>query len=369
MKSRPLYRLHLLVRLLGAMGSLAALMTGCAKGKVASKASAPSEVPVEVATIERQDLSETVNLVGSIAARESARLRSEISGVIREIAIEEGQPVRKGLLLIKLDDAEIAAQAAEAKSDYELAELTLRRNQSLAGRHTIAQSDLDRYEAEFRGAKARLDRQQTRLAKTEIRAPFDGVVGARALSPGDYVTGESALVDVYDLSRLKIEFDVPERALPQVRPGTKFRVLPLGSDPVAGEVFFVSAVIARETRSGLAKGYLIDPPPALRPGMFANVELVLAIHPGVLVVPESAILVTPTGAQIVVARKQADTYVADFVAVRLGLRSKGLVEITPLKAQVSEHDAVVASGVGAIALYPGSKIGVKPLRKELRLGE
>lgn len=352
-------------------------LAGCARTATASRqAAAPPRVPVEVAALARRDLVETVNLVGSIAATETAELRAEIAGVVREIAVEEGQPVRKGDLLVKIDDAEIAAQADEAQSAYELAELSLKRNRELARMRNLAQADLDRAEAEFRAAKARWALQRTRLAKTSIRAPFDGIVGARSVSPGDYITSTTVIARIDDLSRLKVEFDVPESFMGRIGPGTVLHVLPVGMNPVAGEVFFVSASISRATRSGTAKAFLAKPPSQLKPGMFATVELVISVHPGVLVVPESAVLVTGSGTQIVLAREHhagpadaTEEAVADFVAVRLGIRSKGLVEVAPVRGELNEGDAVVASGVGAIALYQDARLKVKPLRRELRLGD
>jgi membrane fusion protein (multidrug efflux system) len=346
-------------------------LTGCTQRKVAAarKAAAAQALPAEVATVERRDLVETLNLVGSIAATETAQVRAELAGTIREVAVEEGQHVTKGQLLMKIDDTEIAAQADEAAATFRLAELNLHRAENLVQTNTMTLADRDRAEAEYRGAKARLALQRGRLAKTEIRAPFDGVVGARAASPGDYVSNQSVITSIDDLSRLKIEFEVPERYLRQVRPGTTFQVRPAGAAPVAGELFFVSSAITRETRSSIVKGYLNSPPPDLKPGMFANVELVLAVHPGVLVVPESAILVSGAGTQIVVARKKAGGWVADFVPVQLGLRSKGFVEVTALHGALEEKESVVASGVGAITLYQDAKLDVRPLRKELQLAE
>jgi membrane fusion protein, multidrug efflux system len=350
------------------LSCVALILVGCADRKVQTKRAATTPLlPVEVATVERRDLVETLNLVGSVAATESAQVRAEIAGIVREIAVEEGQAVKKGQLLVKIDDGEISAQAEEAASTFQLAELNLRRAENLAKTNNVAQADRDRAEAEFRGAKAKLALQRSRWSKTEIRAPFDGVVGARAVSPGDYVSSQSIITTIDDLSRLKIDFEVPERFLRQVKPGTAFQVKPAGAAAVSGSVFFVSSAIARETRSSMVKGFLASPPPDLKPGMFANVELVLDVHKGVLVVPESAILVSSSGTQIVVARKNGEARTADFVPVRLGLRSKGFVEITPLRGELEAKEPVVASGVGAITLFQDAKLEVRPLRKELQL--
>jgi membrane fusion protein (multidrug efflux system) len=339
-----------------------------ARSKTAGKGSA-QVTAVEVMPVERRDLVETLNLVGSIAATESAVVRTEIAGLVREIAVQEGQTVKKGQLLVKIDDSEIRAQTDEAESAYQLALLNLKRSEGLAKTNSVTQADLDRSEAEARTAHARFNLQHSRLEKTEIRAPFDGVVGSRDVSPGDYVNSQSIITNVDDLSRLKIEFEVPERFFRKVTPGTTFTVQLTDEKAVRGEVYFVSSSISRETRSSMVKGYLTNPPAELKPGMFANIELLLEVHKNVLVVPESSILMTPEGGQIVVVEEQGEDHVANFVRVRLGLRSKGLVEIIPLAGKLPDNTVVVASGTGAIQLFQGGKLSPRPLRKELRIGK
>ena len=344
--------------------------SACTGKKVAAKLAAVAAgtvTPVEVMPIERRDLVENLSLVGSVAANESAQVRAEIAGIVREVALEEGQQVKKGQLLVKIEDAEIAAQTEEAESAYQLALLNLKRSDNLAKTSSVTQADRDRSEAEARGAKARLTLQRSRLEKTEIRAPFDGMVGERTISPGDYVSNQSVITRVDDLSRLKIEFEVPERFFRKIHVGTRFAVRTEGGAEVPGEVYFVSSAISRETRSSTVKGYLTNPPPELKPGMFANVELVLEVHQDVLVVPEGSILMTPSGAQLVLVRDQGADHLANIVQVQLGLRSKGMVEVIPLGEKLRDHEVVVASGVGAIQLFQDAKLNPRPLRKELRV--
>ena len=142
---------------------------------------------------------------------------------------------------------------------------------------------------------------------------------------------------------------------------------------IAGEVYFVSSVINPDTRSSEVKGYLTNPPPDLKPGMFANVEVVLAVRKAVLTVPEGSIFNSTKGPQVVVVRAEkgaakGDDYTADFIPVQLGLRSRGFVEVEPVKKDaLKEKDSVVASGVGALILFQGAKVAPKPLRKEFQL--
>jgi membrane fusion protein, multidrug efflux system len=365
-------RLARLTSILAACAALAA----CAKQDNLSPAAGrrgagPQKQAVEVTAVERRDLVETLDVVGSLAANESAEMRPEIAGLVREILFEEGQTVKKGHVLLRIDDAELRAQFAQVEARHRLAQLNVQRSESLSESRTIAQSETDRARSEFAGAQAELALLRTRLEKTEIKAPFDGIIGSRTISPGDYVTTATVVTTLNDLSRLKVDFQVPERFLNKVEIGTTFlvrsRAMPAGSE-IRGEVYFVSSIIDRNTRSSEVKGFLDKPPPVLKPGMFANIELVLQVRKGALTVPEGSILISPSGSQIVAVREQGADKVADFVPVQLGMRAKGLVEVTPLKGELAENQVVVASGVGALILFQGAKLDPRPLRAEFRVG-
>jgi membrane fusion protein (multidrug efflux system) len=324
----------------------------------------PQAQPVEVTEATRRDLIETLRVVGSIEANESAEIRSEIPGIVQQILFLEGENVSRGQLLVKIDDTELRAQFAQVEARFQLAELNVARNESLVQARTIPQSELDRARTEFASARAELALLRARLEKTEIRAPFDGVVGSRTISPGDFVTANTVITSLNDLSRLKVTFQVPERFRTKVAPGTPFRVdtrTLAGAPAVAGEVYFVSPVIDRSTRSSEVKGLLEDPPAVLKPGMFANVELVLEVRRNVLTVPEGAILASPQGPRLVVVDPKADGPVARIVPVTLGLRAGGYVQIEPQGSDLPDPLEVVAAGVGSLTLFPGARLEPRPL--------
>lgn len=354
------------------MCAVVVVLAGCGPHNEAKAPPAQSQKqPVEVTTLVKRDLYETVSVVGSFAPNESAEIRPEIAGQIREISFEEGQPVKKGHLLVKIDDAELRAQYAQTESRYKLAELNLARNQGLVESKTVSQADFDRVRAEFSAATAELSLLKVRLDKTEIRAPFDGMTGARTLSPGDYVNTQSVITVLNDLTRLKIDFQVAERFLHKVKVGTKFTVQSktLSTEkPVEGEVYFVSSLIDRNTRSSEVKGLLAQPPEKLKPGMFANIELVLDVRSKVLTAPEGAILSTPSGSQLVAVKDSGTDKVAEFIPVKLGLRARGVVEVEALKGELTEKHTIVAAGVGSLVLFPGGKLEPRPLREEFRMG-
>ena len=340
-----------------------------AAGRAGRGSGAPRQ-PVEIAAITRRDLAETLRVVGSLAPNETATIRPEMSGLIRSIHFEEGQAVRKGDLLVKIEDSELRAQLAQSQSRLDLAQLNLARSETLRQTQSNTQADADRARSEFANAQAEVELLKVRLARTEIRAPFEGVVGARTLSSGDYVNTQAIITTINDLSRLKVEFQVPERYLAKVKPGTPFTVKSTSVDDasaVPGEVYFVNSVIDRSTRSSAVKGFLQQGATALKAGMFAEIAIVLEVRKGALTVPEGAILVDQRGPEIVMVREEKGEKVAIFVPVVLGLRARGLVEVRAVQGDLSENQPVIAAGLGSLALFPGARVEPVPMRAEFRV--
>ncbi len=315
--------------------------------------------PVEVMPVKRMSLQETTQLVGTIAANESADLRAEYPGVVAEVHFQEGVKVSKGDKLIQLDTRELEAQIAEAKAGLVLAAKTLERNRKLLKDRAISELEVDAAEAEHARLKALLEGLEVKLSKSVIKAPFDGVVGGRPVSVGDYLTPQSLITTVDDLSRLKVEMEVPERYLPLLEPGSRFKLsaATLSEEGATiGEVYFVSPRIDVETRSALVKGYIPEPPATLKPGMFANITLVLREVEDALVVAESAVLSTTKGSVLIKPDGPEGEQVAAFVPVKLGIRVPGYVQITPVGPPINEGDKVVSAGVGGLILFPGRKL-------------
>lgn len=315
--------------------------------------------PVEVMEIKTMPLSETVGLVGTIAANESAELRPEIAGMITAISFEEGAVVKKGDVLVRLDTRELEAQLAETHASFQLADQNLTRNRKLLEDTAISQLEVDAAIADHARLQAAIDLLEVRLAKSSVTAPFDGIAGGRAVSVGDYVTPQSAITTVDDLNRLKVEMQVPERYLPNLKPGGTFSLRAATSEPgaeVTGEVYFVSPRIEESTRSTLVKGYVNNPPTYLKPGMFANITLILRTVPDALVVPETAILSSPRGTALVMPKEKDGVTIAEFVPVKTGIRIPGFVQVTPVGPPVKAGDTIVSAGVGGLILFPGVKL-------------
>ena len=346
-------------------------MAGCSRTETTHSAKARDQKqPVEVVEVSRQDMAETLSVVGTLAPNESAGLRAEVAGLVKAISFDEGQKVKQGDVLMKIDDSELRTQLSQAEARFRLGELNLARSQNLVETKTIPQSEFDRASTEFASSQAELALLKVRLEKTELKAPFDGVIGSRSISVGDYLNASTIVTTIDDLSRLKIEFQVPERFLAKVQTGTKFTVAARSKEgrpqSTAGEVYFVSAIIERATRSTQVKGLMVNPPPGLKPGMFANVDLILDVRKDVLTVPEGAILTTPTATRVIAVRAKGGDNTAEFVDVNLGLRSKGVVEIAPVKGTLEPGDKVVSSGVGSLNIFPGVSLEPRPARKQFK---
>lgn len=341
--------------------ALVAVLSAC---RPAEKSPAPVRPPqkVEVTTLEPVELVDTLRVAGTLEANESVNLQPEIAGIVRGISFEEGAVVRKGELLVQLDDAELRAQTREAEARAELARLNRMRAEALGADRTLAQSELDRVRSEEAAASASLELLRVRLARTKIEAPFSGVLGARRVSVGDYVTPGTVLTTLDDVSVLKVDFQIPERSMDRVQNGARVQVsarFGKGGEfaSAAGEVFFVSRSIDPGSRAGRVRALLGEASEGFRPGMFVTVDLELERKAGVLTAPESALLGGSRGVQVIVVREEAGKTVVRPVRVSTGLRVGPRVEISALPPDsLVAGDRIVVSGVGALALFPGAAV-------------
>lgn len=329
-------------------------------GPAGPSARAPQKV--EVVELVRDDLLETLEVTGTLEANESVAIQPELPGIVREIAFEEGQQVEKGALLARIDDAELRAQVEEAEARADLSRINRERADALATDGTLAQAEIDRVRSEERANVAGLELLRVRLARTNLLAPFGGVLGSRRLAVGDYATPVSVLTTIDDLSALKVTFRVPERSIPQVKMGTRVTArVRVGANEqeveTEGEVFFVSVSIDPSIRASEVKAILRSPPPELRPGMFAAVRILLSTREQVLVVPEAALLSGQRGVQVIAVGEKDGKPVARYVTVETGLRLGGRVEIRPVATDVLiPGTRIISSGAGALILFPGAPL-------------
>ncbi|MBC2595180.1 efflux RND transporter periplasmic adaptor subunit [Ruficoccus amylovorans] len=300
---------------------------------------APPPPPVLTGEVEEIVWDETVRALGNVRANEQAMLSPKITERVIAVNFESGQHVEKGHLLIQLNDAEQQAQLEEMQASLDERSQQLERVRSVEGSGALSRSVIDEEISRFNVARAQLDLAKARVDDRRIYAPFDGVLGLRDLSPGELVEAGDDLVEIIDLTPVKVDFTVPERNFAQIAPGLKItaRSESYPGRVFEGEVRSVSPNIDPVSRSARVRAFVSNEDFALRPGMLLLVELNLGSK-SVLTVPESAL--SPIGDQQYIYRVTEDG-LAERVPVRVGRRQKGVAE---LLEGLEKGDAIITHG-------------------------
>jgi membrane fusion protein (multidrug efflux system) len=257
----------------------------------AVRAPSTEALPVETLTLSPHRLVQRFATVGTIRADEQVELRSEISGVLREIHFTEGSLVGKGQLLVQLDDAEFVAERDRARHRVELARLREARQEDLLAQGLTSQEEYDLALSQLNVLQAELRLAEVELLKTRIHAPFRGVIGLRSVSRGAAMTPQTRIATLQKIDTVKVEFSVPENHAARVRVGEtiSFRVKGVARDHV-GEIYALEPNFDRETRSLRARARCDNPDGELLPGAFADVELAINEIEDALTVPAIAVI-------------------------------------------------------------------------------
>ena len=322
-------------------------------GAAAKAGSAPAagSVTVEAVKVATLSLPQTITAVGSLRSDESVTLRPEVAGRINTIAFQEGQPVAKGAMLVRLDPAVPLAEAQQARANLVLAKTKWDRAIDLAKSNFISGQAKDEAENNYKVAEASAQLAEAKLAKMDLRAPFSGIIGLRSVSMGDYVKEGADLVNLESIDPLKVDFRVPEIYMRQVKVGQPLQVQldALPGRTFEGKVFAVNPLIDAAGRSVVIRAMVRNPDTSLRPGMFARVRLITRDAQDALVLPEEALV--PQGDQQFVYR------ILDGKAVRtkvdVGQRRDSKVEILN---GVDKDDVVVTAG--QLKLRDGAPVNI-----------
>jgi membrane fusion protein (multidrug efflux system) len=317
-----------------------------APASTAAGAAAPAQsgangapTTVEATKVAVMAMPQSITAVGSLRSDESITVRPEVAGRISAILFKEGQQVGKGMTLLRLDPAINQAEVQQARANLKLAQTKYDRAVELSQRNFISGQAKDEAENNLRVAQAALALVEARLAKTEIRAPFAGVIGLRVVSVGDYVKEGADIVNLESIDPLKVDFRVPEVYLRHVQEGQTLTVTldAIPGKKFEGKVFAVNPLVDAAGRAVVIRAIVRNTDTSLRPGMFARVNLITRAEKEALVIPEQAIV--PQGEEQYVFRV-VDGKVAR-VRVEIGQRREAKVEI--LKG-LAANDVVVTAG-------------------------
>lgn len=321
-----------------------------AEGSAPASASAPTAAPaspptpVEVVMVKPSTVQEELQTVGSLRSSESVMLRPEVSGRIARIGFRDGQAVKRGQLLIGLDAALNQAEVAKAQAELDLAQSNLKRTEDLARKNFVSGSAQETAQSNVEVLAASLQLAQARLSKMNIVAPFDGVVGIRNVSVGDYVREGADLINIEDVGTLKVDFRLPERNFAQVKVGQEVAVTAdaLPNETRRGTLEAINPRVDANGRSLELRARLANSGGKLRPGMFVRVRTVVSERPDALMIPEEAIVSAGDDFFVFKVEGAQENPVARRIQVTTGLRRDAKVEIVQgLKA----GDQVVRLGM------------------------
>lgn len=296
-------------------------------------------VPVETAPVQVGPIQRRLTAVGSLRSNESVIIRPELAGRIAEIRFEEGERVSQGQPLVVLDDSIYRAELEEVRASLELSRANHDRAIDLLKRGAGTTKARDEALAQLRADEAALALARARLDKTVIRAPFDGVVGLREVSVGDFVDVGQDIVNLEQIDPLKADFRVAEVYLAAVAPGQKIELSAdaFPGEAFTGQVYAIDPLIDESGRSVVLRARLPNPDNRLRPGLFVRVTLVLNERDDAIQIPEQALM--PQGQDQFVFRVVDGK--AALTKVTAGIRRDGMVEITE---GLAPEDEVVTAG-------------------------
>ena len=295
-------------------------------------------VPVSVFVVGANQLKNKVYANGTIVANEAAELKPEASGRIVYLNLPEGKKVEAGTLLLRLNDAEYVAQMAKIKSQLALAKDTETRQKKLLEVNGISKQDYDIAFSNLQSLKADSAYLQTQIEKTEIRAPFSGVIGIRSVSPGSYITPTVTAAIIHQIDPVKVEFSLPEKYSPFFKVGDEISFSTEGiADTFKGKILVKDPLVDLTSRSVRYRALTANPKGLLLPGAFARVELVINDNFNTLFVPTEAIVPIAKGKKIFTVNEGK----AKEKIVETGIRTEDYVQIL---SGTEVGDSVVTNG-------------------------
>ncbi|MDT3738243.1 MAG: efflux RND transporter periplasmic adaptor subunit [Candidatus Kapabacteria bacterium] len=308
----------------------------------------PLKVNGIIAKFEKLDNS--VFSSGTILSDEEIELKTEVSGKITKLNINEGGYVKKGSLLVKLNDNDLQAQLKKATERLKLLELTESRQKLLFEKQGISKQDYDISLSELSTQKAEIEYVKSMIDRTEIKAPFDGIIGLRYVSVGAYITPNNTIASLQKIDFLKIDFAVPQKYFNNIQKGSalRFRVPP---DTIYHyvNVFATEPKIDQQTRTFKIRGKFNNSGKKLLPGSYAEIFVTTDEKPNSVLIP-SISLVPDIESEYVLVHNNGKAMRRN---VRTGVRTTDMIEIT---SGIFPGDTVITSGI--MQLKPGAPVEV-----------
>jgi membrane fusion protein (multidrug efflux system) len=328
----------LLLRFLGSSGGTPVAGGGAARTQA---------VAVKVEVVHTGEIGGTVSAVGTVLSNEEVQVRSQVSGQVEKIGFGEGSRVKRGDVLVKINDDELQAQLLKANSTLAIAEQQAERQKQLFEKQFISQEEYNNALNQLNVVRADAKLIEAQITKTEIKAPFDGTIGLRFVSEGSYVSPTTVITTLQDNGRMKVDFTVPEKYARLIREGDSitFRVQ-TRPESFSARIYSTDARIDAATRTLRVRAETPNPRGMLLPGSFANVEVSLNPRRS-LSIPAYALIPEMRGQKVFVCRGGR----AEPRPVVIGERSDDRVEIT---SGLADGDSLITSGI--LQMRPGMAV-------------
>ncbi len=287
-------------------------------------------------------LDNVVRTTGTLRAFDEVELHAETSGRITKIYFTEGSHVNKGNLLVKINDEELRAQFNKIELQIKLNEAQVKRQNELLKISATSQQEFDIAENQLNSLRADREALNAAIKKTEIRAPFSGVIGLRYVSEGSYVSPASQIASIQNINPVKIDFSIPEKYAGVVNKNDVVNFyIEKTEQQFTGRVYAIEPKIDLSTRSLQVRALCDNKTEKILPGSFARIELRLKEINNALMVPTQAIIPVLKGQTVFVTRNG----IAESVPVKTGVRTESEVQVTD---GLQAGDTVITTGMNSL---------------------
>ena len=309
-----------------------------------------SKIPVSAVLVKTKKVDDKITVTGSISPNESVELKSEISGRIEAIYFKEGSRVRKGDLLVSINDDELVAQLERLQYQQKLLSESEYRQSQLLAKEAISQEEYDIALTELKTAGADLKLVEAQLAKTKLRAPFSGIIGLRFVSEGSYITPTQPIAYLFSNDPAKVDFSIPGKYSSRVKVNDQIRFTTDAlNDYKTGKIYAIEPQVDPNTRTLKMRAVSPNKENLLLPGQFTRIELVFDSFDNAIMIPTEAVIPELGGHKVYV--KKAGK--AESQKIEIGLRTEREVEVI---SGLTPSDTLITSGV--LQLRPGADISV-----------
>ena len=332
------------------LGGLLLARCGNKEKKITPQTQQPRQpaARVDAYIVTARTISESIEVPGTLLAKETTEIHPEVLGRVVQLNISEGRFVSRGTVLAKLYDGDLQAQLRKLEVQLSLAQKTEERQAQLLKIQGISQQDYDLSVLNANNIRADIEIIRTSIGKTVIRAPYSGRLGLKNISPGAYITPATLLTTITQVDELKLDFTVPEKYTDRMKVGQTVSFTVQGKSNVySAKVIATEFSIAETTRSLLIRSVVQNKNAELLPGTFANVQLKFDPNTNALMVPSEAILPQARGKKVITFNGGN----AEFVDVTTGVRDSAFVQITE---GIRAGDTVIVTGL--LSVRPGAKI-------------